>query len=153
MRARRLAVIAACAAFVIAGCGREEATDTPAASEPANAAVVETPEPTETEEPREPAPIEDFMDDDGPKDVTSHMACIGWTETVDDTELTGAPAMSIAGRAIRSDDVAMAATTTEAGIGPMITDPWGMTEVCVNHGYEPEGGSLASEYYIDSLMG
>lgn len=149
MRARRLAVIAACAAFGIAGCTGGDATDSPAASEPTNAAVVDAPEPAATE----PTPVEDFMDDDGPKDVTSHMACIGWSETVDDTELTGSPAMSVAGRAIRSDDPDMAATATEAGIGPMITDPWGMTEVCLSHGYEPEDGSLASEYYIDSVMG
>lgn len=149
MRARRLAVIAACAAFGIAGCTGGDATDSPAASEPTNAAVVDAPEPAATE----PTPVEDFMDGDGPKDVTSHMACIGWSETVDDTELTGSPAMSVAGRAIRSDDPDMAATATEAGIGPMITDPWGMTEVCLSHGYEPEDGSLASEYYIDSVMG
>lgn len=149
MRARRLAVIAACAAFGIAGCTGGDATDSPAASEPTNAAVVDAPEPAVTE----PTPVEDFMDGDGPKDVTSHMACIGWSETVDDTELTGSPAMSVAGRAIRSDDPDMAATATEAGNGPMITDPWGMTEVCLSHGYEPEDGSLASEYYIDSVMG
>lgn len=153
MRARRLAVIAACAAFGIAGCAGGEATDPPAASEPTNVAAVDAPEPTATEEATESAPVEDFMDDDGPKDVTSHMACIGWSETVDDTGLTGAPAMSVAGRAIRSDDPDMAATAAEAGNGPIVTDPWGMTEVCISHGYEPEDGSLASEYYIDSLMG
>lgn len=149
MRARRLAVIAACAAFGIAGCTGGDAPDSPAASEPTNAAVVDAPEPAATE----PTPVEDFMDGDGPKDVTSHMACIGWSEAVDDTELTGSPAMSVAGRAIRSDDPDMAATATEAGIGPMITDPWGMTEVCLSHGYEPEDGSLASEHYVDSVMG
>ena len=153
MRARRLAVIAACAAFGIAGCTGGEATDPPAASEPTNVAAVDAPEPAATEEATESAPVEDFMDDDGPKDVTSHMACIGWSETVDDTGLTGTPAMSVAGRAIRSDDPDMAATAAEAGNGPIVTDPWGMTEVCISHGYEPEDGSLASEYYIDSLMG
>ena len=149
MRARRLAVIAACAAFGIAGCSGSEGQDAPVAPEETNAAVVETAAPATTEE----APVEDFMDDDGPKDVTSHMACIGWSETVDDTGLTGAPAMSVAGRAIRSDDPDMAATAAEAGNGPIVTDPWGMTEVCISHGYEPEDGSLASEYYVDSVMG
>lgn len=149
MRARRLAVIAACAAFGIAGCSGSEGQDAPVAPEETNAAVVETAAPATTEE----APVEDFMDDDGPKDVTSHMACIGWTEAVDDVDLTGSPATSVAGRAIRSDKAAMAATATEAGIGPMITDPWGLTEVCASHGYVHEDGSLASEYYIDSLMG
>lgn len=153
MRARRLAVIAACAAFGIAGCAGNEATDPPAASGPTNVAAVDTSAPSVTEEATEPGPVEDFMDDDGPKDVTSHMACIGWSEAVDDTELTGSPAVSVAGRAIRSADTDMAATAMESGSGPLITDPWGMTEVCISHGYEPEDGSLASEYYIDSLMG
>lgn len=153
MRTRRFALIAACAAFGLAGCAGSEATDSPAAAEPTNVAAVDTSAPSTTEEETSPATVEDFMDDDGPKDVTSHMACTGWTEAVDDVELTGAPAMSVAGRAIRSDDADMAATATEAGIGPMITDPWGMTEVCISHGYAPEDGSLASEYYVDSVMG
>ncbi|MGO1686647.1 MAG: hypothetical protein ACTHYR_16885 [Brachybacterium sp.] len=148
MRARRLVVIAACAAFGITGCSGKDAADSPSPSEPTNVAT-EAPSPAETED----ALFEAYMDDDGPKDVTSHKACLDWTKPVGDTELTGDPAMNVAARAIRSDDADMAATAMEAGIGPMITDPWGMTEVCINQGYEYEDGSLASKYYIESLMG
>lgn len=148
MRVRRLVLTAACAAFGLAGCSEGGQPEGTAPAKPTANAVTEAPAP-----PTEDPAAEDFIDGDGPKDVTSHMACIDWSKTVDDTDLTGNPAMSVAARAIRSDDAPMAETAMEAGIGPMITDPWGMTELCINHGYDYEDGSLASEYYIDSLMG
>lgn len=81
------------------------------------------------------------------------MACIQWSESTADTGLTSDQAMSVADRALRSGDPAMVETAQEAGIGPLITDPWGLTSLCIGHGYPYEDDSLAAEYFIESLMG
>lgn len=146
MRTRRLATVAALAAIALAGCGGGNSEVAEPSASPVSAVATETSEP-----PTEDAASEAYMDDDGPKDVTSHMACKDWTNAVDDTALTSETGMSVAGRVIRSDDPEMAALATEAGIGPLITDPWGMTKLCIDHGYEFEKGSIASEHYLDSM--
>lgn len=137
MRARRLAVIAACAAFALAGCSKEQEPAPGPAEAPA---AVET---TSEEPTQAPADAASYMDSG---DHSAHLACIGWSELGASEGLSGENAVSTAGRALRADDDEMVALVSEAGIGPMVTDPWGMSQLCESHGYEADAGSLAEHY-------
>lgn len=131
MRARLL-VTAAAAAIVLTACSSAADPEPESPSEDP-AAQASTPEVAGS-----------YLDDN---DVASHMACTNWTDPADDTGLSSSTAMSVAGRALRSPDSDMSETAQEAGIGPLVTDPWGLTALCEAHGYETQPGSLAEHYY------
>lgn len=86
-----------------------------------------------------------YLDHD--PDVASHMACVEWTTTPEDT-LVSDPALSVAARADRAGDLAMRDVVTDAAEGPMITDPWTLTRLCTQHGYVADPGSFADAFAV-----
>lgn len=149
-------VLAVLALTACSGSAGEQPEAAPATSTAAPAASTAT-APAEVQQPPEEPPASadgvSYMDGPNGADVTSHMACTDWSKAVDDVTLTGDPALDVGARVIRSDDPAMAELASDSTLGAVVTDPWGLTKLCLDHGYEFESGSLAEEHYIESAMG
>lgn len=145
MRARFIAVVAASAVLALTGCSDPEVVDDPATTP---TSVTEgTPELT-SEEPSETLEQTTGGNYLEVPDPAAHLACVGWTELGAEDGLTGENATSVASRALDSKDPEMTATVSLAGIGPLITDPWSLSSICEEHGYEALPGSLAEHFSV-----